>query len=148
MSYLKEGLFEQAAQLRPDMQPEWGSMTPQHIIEHFIMALAISSGVLDMPVMGKPERVQKNYESVITNDEPLAKGIKLPFVSETPMPYEYANIADAIEQLRGAVERFYAYFAQNPDAKPNHPAFGGLSFGEWERFHEKHFKHHFAQFGI
>jgi len=36
----------------------------------------------------------------------------------------------------------------NPDALKLNPTFGELNKAEWEIFHEKHFTHHFKQFGI
>lgn len=148
MSFLRTTLFDTLAQLRPDMQPEWGAMSPQHIVEHFILALAISSGVLDVPVMESPERVARNYDYLFTQDQPLRRGVRMPMLPETPPPYEFASLEEAIERLRSSVEHFYHYFQQKPDARPAHPAFGQLSFADWERFHEKHFRHHLTQFGL
>ena len=148
MSFLKENLFALVAQLQPNAQPAWGNMSPQHIVEHFIMALSISSGVIDIPVFATPEQVAKNYDYIFTKDNPLKKGLRLPFLGEQPEPYQFVNMEESVAELQDAVERFYDFFAENPDAKPNHPAFGALSFAEWEKFHEKHFRHHLAQFGL
>lgn len=146
--FLKTTLFERIERLQPDMQPEWGSMSPQHIVEHFIMAMALSSGDIELPLAVDEERLRKNYDYQFVQNRPLLHNIRMPFMPEKPGALSFGSIAEAAQTLRQSVERFYAYFEQNPEARPVHPAFGALSKADWERFHEKHFRHHLAQFGL
>jgi hypothetical protein len=43
--------------------------------------------------------------------------------------------------------KFVTYYEQNPSKIHLHPVFGPLTKSDWERFHSKHFTHHFKQFG-
>ena len=55
---------------------------------------------------------------------------------------------EAIRNLTQEVEDYYKFFEENPEAVLTNPTFGDLNKAEWAVFHEKHFRHHFAQFGL
>ncbi len=61
---------------------------------------------------------------------------------------EYVSEAEAKEQLIESLTGYEAFFNSDPDASTVHPRFGKLNYSEWKKFHPKHFKHHFEQFGV
>ncbi|MFN6082842.1 MAG: hypothetical protein ACK44P_08640, partial [Bacteroidota bacterium] len=66
-----------------------------------------------------------------------------------PMPYETANLQEAINLLKENLHACKQYFAQaGADATRIHNLFGPLTYQEWLLFHHKHFSHHFSQFGL
>ena len=54
-----------------------------------------------------------------------------------------------LDKLKAGFKQFRKYyFEENPDATFINLTFGELDKTEWDVFHEKHFKHHFNQFGL
>jgi len=43
---------------------------------------------------------------------------------------------------------YLKYFELNPEVKTVNVTFGELNKDEWDIFHQKHFAHHFSQFGL
>ncbi|MES2764739.1 MAG: DUF1569 domain-containing protein [Bacteroidota bacterium] len=133
--------------LMPETQPLWGIMTPQHMLEHISIVLKISNGKLRVPVAVSEEEVELR-KKFLMSDRMFEKNIKNPVLGEGLPKLRNANLDEAREKFLKEVDDFYEFFKNDPDAKPIHPLFGELYKSEWERFHLKHFTHHFSQFGL
>jgi hypothetical protein len=46
------------------------------------------------------------------------------------------------------LDEFFDFYLHQPTATPVLMLFGALDFRQWQRFHFKHFAHHFEQFGL
>ena len=67
---------------------------------------------------------------------------------EELLPLKHPDLPTAKKQLIQELLDFFKYFELNPDAKPENPVAGILTFKEWVIFHNKHITHHFRQFGL
>ncbi|WP_223267225.1 DUF1569 domain-containing protein [Polaribacter sp. IC073] len=67
-------------------------------------------------------------------------------LSEEPYPVKFATIKESIDDLVLQVNDFEKHF--KTVQSENHPFFGELDFEYWQKFHVKHFTHHFKQFGL
>jgi hypothetical protein len=135
--------------LHADNQAFFGMMTPQHMVEHLILTLQISTEKITKELMFPPEIAQKIRYAVIVSENELPVGFKAPFMlKEELMPLEQANLQSAIEKLGMELTYFIDFFDQHPDKKTINPSMGELNFEEWLIFHRKHFTHHFKQFGL
>lgn len=126
----------------------WGKMSAQHMLEHLMLPLQIAMGKLDVPQVTPPEKVEKIKRLMLLGDAPLRRDFVAPFLGEGIQPLQYTNINLAKEALLQEVERFIVYADAEPQLLHTHPIFGLLNKTEWFLFHDKHFSHHFTQFGL
>jgi hypothetical protein len=54
----------------------------------------------------------------------------------------------AKKELMTQLDDFENYFSLHPNATFIHPRLGHLYYKEWVIVHNKHFTHHFKQFGL
>lgn len=141
-------VFEILKQLKSDAQPIFGKMSPQHMVEHLMLALSFSDGKSPQPLM-VDERIAKTIKHyTINTDREMSVGFKAPMLGDDLVPLTYPNLESAIEHLKEELNIFDLYFKSNPDSKPISPVIGELNYNEWIIFHNKHFTHHFKQFGL
>lgn len=141
-------VFEPLKKLKSDAKPLFGVMTPQHMIEHLIFTLSFSNGKLIQPLMVDERKAKVIRYYTIHTDSEMSIGFKAPMLGDEPLPLIYANLEEAIDQLKKEFTLFDEYFKTNPDSKPVCPVIGELNHKEWIIFHNKHFTHHFKQFGL
>lgn len=141
-------VFEILKKLESDATPMFGKMSPQHMIEHLILALSFSNGKSPQPLM-VDERIAKTIKHyTINTDREMSVGFKAPMLGDDLIPLSYPSLEIAIEHLKEDLNAFDLYFKNNPDTKPISPVIGELNYAEWIVFHNKHFTHHFKQFGL
>jgi len=132
--------------LSPSTTPLWGTFTAQQMVEHLIDGLSMSIGKLKIPLEVSLERAEKSKQ-FLYSDAPFGHDIKVNFVDiNNPMRYDDLDLA--IDELSLAFLAFTEYNEVNPDQLHLHPYFGLLTHEEWRLLHQKHFTHHFEQFGI
>ncbi|HYG15589.1 MAG TPA: DUF1569 domain-containing protein [Bacteroidia bacterium] len=140
--------FDRLSQLPPDLKPLWGIMTLQHMIEHLGDNFRISNGTLQSQVYTPAEKVEQLKRVSLLSDREFPKGITSPLVPGEPLPYRTAGVKEAIISLAEEMVRFEQHFAGRNGHTENHPVFGPLIYNEWILYQNKHFRHHFKQFGL
>jgi hypothetical protein len=133
--------------LAKDAKPLWGKMTPQHMIEHLILAVKMSNGKLNLECFNPAEKIPA-LKRFLMSSRPLPKLFENPALGKGLHPLEYKSLYEAIEKLKEEVENYYSFFNSNPDAKTMNVTFGKLNKEEWDVFHKKHFEHHLSQFDL
>ncbi len=132
----------------PNTKPQWGIMTLHNMIEHLALVMKVSNGKLKATLKTKEENLPIS-KMFLMGPMDLPRGFKAPGLPENePMPLITEDIEAAIKLLKLEIDNFYRYYQINRGAKEIHPIFGPLGLEEWELFHNKHFKHHFIQFGL
>jgi oxepin-CoA hydrolase/3-oxo-5,6-dehydrosuberyl-CoA semialdehyde dehydrogenase len=130
----------------------WGTMTPQHMVEHLTMAVQSSTGKIIFDRFITPEDRIAIAKRFLNSSRPLPKLFVNEVISEVIgeglIPLINNDLSSAIRELKKEVDYFYEYFTKNPEAKPINATFGPLNYEEWITFHNKHFTHHFTQFGL
>ncbi len=126
---------------------QFGTMTPQHMVEHLTLTVKIAYKI-KWPEFEPSEKQLKQKEMLLHTDLDFPKGFQAPGTNGTLLPLKYATLTEAKEQLLRSVEEYNDYFKPAPWQLTVHPRLGWLNFSEWEKFHLKHFKHHFEQFGL
>lgn len=132
--------------LGTNAQPLWGAMNAHQMIEHLSFVIGISNGKMKVQQVTPNEKLEK-VRQFLFSDQPLPKNFRAPFLGEAPPPLRTASIADAITELEEEINAFEKYYEAGGE-NAVHPVFGPLSYDEWKHFHEKHFTHHLAQFGL
>jgi hypothetical protein len=147
-NFLKTALPELLDQLSATAEPKWGLMSAQHMIEHLSGVIMISNGRFEAPAMYEEERLSKNYNFIIKDRNRLKRNTKAPILPENPLPLRFASLSEAKEKLLKSLDLFFEFYAQNPELKQMHPAFGPLNFEDWSYFHCIHIQYHLDQFGL
>lgn len=133
--------------LPADRQAEWGIMTPQHMVEHLIVSMKMSNGGFIIPCRTPKEMIPKYKEIVLNPAIDMERGIKAGGM-EGLLDLRFPTMEAAIEKLESEIEKFHTYFTENPGVLMMNPVVDEISYEDWVIFHNKHFKHHFTQFGL
>ena len=133
--------------LNETQKPLWGKMTPQHMVEHLYKAVQSSINEIKFNIYSEESKIPVLKRFLLGN-RPLPKEFINPAIGPDLIPLEFADLKQAIEELKKVIGRYDQYFKSNPTIKTAHPVFGYLSKEEWDIFHQKHFTHHLSQFGL
>lgn len=145
----KSEINELLKTLKSDTPALFGTMTAQHMVEHLYLTLELSTGKRELSLAIPVEKAERMKAVVIHTEQPLAVGFKSPIMpKEGLLALMNVSLASAVRQLESCMDEFGAYFKKNQGAKLVHPSFGELGYEEWLVFHNKHFTHHFRQFGL
>lgn len=129
-------------------EAQWGLMKPQHMIEHLAVSMQISNGKKPLGQRVTDEQAEKAKASFIYTDVGMEKGLKTPMLPEIPGAFKFPTMNAAKQELTVELDDFENYFNLHPIATFIHPRFGHLDYNEWVIVHNKHFTHHFKQFGL
>ncbi len=133
--------------LKPEDEPAWGRMTPQHMVEHLIYTFEGSNGKREFQCLSPAEKLPK-LKRILMSDRPFPKGFITPLTGDKLMQLRFKNLYVSIILLKKEILYFHTYFENNKDARPINPTFGELNKEEWIQFHNKHINHHFSQFNL
>ncbi|MHC8948982.1 DUF1569 domain-containing protein [Sphingobacterium hungaricum] len=144
----KDLLNEKLAGLHADTAPNFGRMTAQHMLEHLSATVLFSNGKLKAKLYIPEEKAESMKQYLVYTDNEFPMGIKAPMLNDELPPLRFPDLETVKERLILELERFKFFFDENPDAKTMHPTLGELTYDEWKIVHDKHFAHHFKQFGL
>jgi hypothetical protein len=133
--------------LKKDDKALWGKMTPQHMVEHLILAVKMSNGKLNLECSNPAEKIPA-LKRFLMSSRPLPKLFINPVIGAELCPLEYSSLGEAKERLKEEIDNYDSFFQNNPNAKTMNVTFGELNKEEWDVFHKKHFEHHLSQFGL
>ncbi|MGB5820896.1 MAG: phenylacetic acid degradation bifunctional protein PaaZ [Saonia sp.] len=143
----KETITGYLKKLTEDVKPEWGTATPQRMVEHLEFSLKIASGeIQDFEIATPGDMLEKVHDSIY-NHKPMPKNYDFPLADRTKKLI-HADLETAKVKLLETYHEFEAYFKENPGATTKHPVFGALNRFEWDLVNTKHLNHHFSQFGL
>jgi hypothetical protein len=141
-------VFELLEKLSPETPALFGIFRPQHMVEHLTLVLKFSNGKLPQPLYSEPDRAKHIKHYTIHTDREMSRGFKAPMMTDELPELSEKNLASAILKLKQELDDFDIYFKAHPYSKPKNPVMGELDHREWIIFHNKHFTHHFKQFGL
>ena len=131
--------------IKKEAIPLFGKMNGQQMIEHLSFLLQISNGKVAADYYVSDEKSARRKPFLNTEGE-LQVGFKAPLLSEEPNALKFHSVGEAINDLFIQIDAFKTHF-ESVKAE-NHPFFGELDYDYWQKFHVKHFTHHFKQFGL
>jgi len=136
-------------QLRPDMQPQWGKLTPHHMVEHLAWVIDGALGNWDVTVITPEEKLPRVRQFIYSNYA-ISQNFQHPNMppdGELPA-LQTPSLEAAIELFWEKWAAFQAHMEANPDHHSDHVVFGSLNYDEWRFMQFKHAVHHFSQFGL
>jgi hypothetical protein len=134
--------------LTPEIQPKWGTMGAQRMVEHLTDTLRIATGKNPQKLEIPEEKIER-MQAFLETEKPMMQNIAVPFAT----PEMNAQLRN--EELELAIDEFvdeWLYFEElfesNPGMTALHPFYGELNYEQWKRLSQKHHTHHFLQFGL
>lgn len=129
--------------------PNFGLMTPQHMVEHLVFSIRFSNGKKPQKLSIKPSLAEKIRFLIIQNEHEIQPGFKSPLLPKGQLiDLRYTHFEAATQKLLTEIEDYNAFKLNNPKAKPINPVVGPLNWEEWNIFHNKHIRHHLRQFSL
>lgn len=149
LQFLKEQYIVLLQQANTNVQPKWGKMDFQQMLEHVADFVQVSTQKQFYPLVSPPEHMPKLKEFLMS-DKQFRENTKAPakIIGEEPFPHRYETVEEAKLELLAEVNYFFQLYADEPDLTAVHPVFGELNYEQWVRLHYKHVTHHLRQFGL
>ncbi|WP_375561195.1 hypothetical protein ACE193_01160 [Bernardetia sp. OM2101] len=129
-------------------KPQWGKMTPQHMIEHLYTAVISSTIIKKTPPIPPNSNQEEAKKALIYSLADMPKNLDNPAFRFGLPDYTNPTIIEAKAKLLSSLERFFEIYEGKDDAYSFNPFLGDLQAQETLLFHYKHFKHHYTQFGL
>jgi len=147
--FIKETFLALLQQANSGTATKWGKMDFQQMLEHVADFFQVSTQKQHYPFVSPPEHMPKLKEFLMS-DKPFRENTKAPtsIIGEEPLPYRYASVDEAMQEVIAEVNYFFQLYADEPEMTAVHPVFGELNYEEWVRLHYKHVTHHLRQFGL
>jgi oxepin-CoA hydrolase/3-oxo-5,6-dehydrosuberyl-CoA semialdehyde dehydrogenase len=137
------------SKLSEDAKPQWGIMTPQHMIEHLEHTYKIAAGEIQDFEISTPEKILEKVKNSLWNYDKFPQNSQFPLLEkDTLEPLKHENLAVAIEAFKAQRKIYIEFFKEYPDVKLKNIVFGELNRYEWYLLERKHLNHHFEQFGL
>ncbi len=135
--------------LSEDSKPQWGIMTPQHMLEHLEYTYKIASGEIQDFDIATPEKYLDVVHDSLYNFEKFPQNSKFPTLEkDTLAPLVHADLQTAKDKFLEQRFKYLAFFKENPDAVLKNLVFGELNKYESYLLERKHLNHHFEQFNV
>ncbi len=145
----RQELNSRLNKLTENTQPQWGSLKAQNMVEHLAKTVQYTNGKKEIAQRNSDEEAMKAKQAFIYTDMEMSMGLKSPLLpAEGPVQFEFSSLDEAKENLNRELDDFEAWHVSHPDAVFIQPRLGKLNYKEWIIFHNKHFTHHFKQFGL
>jgi hydroxymethylglutaryl-CoA reductase len=126
--------------------PLWGKMNAQEMVEHLSDMLMMSRGTGNFTIDVDAETIARRQQ-FLSSDKEMAKNIAVPFTKEI-IELRHDELELALDEFAEEWINFTEYYENNPSDSVIHPYYGDLDFNLWLKMHDKHFMHHFKQFGL
>ncbi|MEX0995681.1 MAG: phenylacetic acid degradation bifunctional protein PaaZ [Flavobacteriaceae bacterium] len=137
------------SKLSESVTPKWGTMTPQHMVEHLEFSYRIASGEMQNFDIATPEEYLEKTQETLWNYKPMPKDFQMPLMQKGKLePLEHPDLETAKQKMLEAREEYLEFFKENPDALNKNAVFGYLNRYEWYLLERKHLNHHFNQFNL
>ncbi|MGL2966500.1 phenylacetic acid degradation bifunctional protein PaaZ [Flavobacterium sp. XGLA_31] len=135
--------------LTADAKPQWGILTPQHLLEHLEQGYRIMSGEIQGFDIATPEKILDKVHNSLYNYEKFPRGTKFPTMKKDKLEdLVHPDFETAKAKFFEAKESYTTFFKENPEAVMKNMVFGELNRYESYLLERKHLNHHFEQFGI
>ncbi|HEX9825443.1 MAG TPA: phenylacetic acid degradation bifunctional protein PaaZ [Flavobacteriaceae bacterium] len=135
--------------LTEDTKPKWGTLTPQHMIEHLEYTYRIASGEIQDFEISTPEKYLEKVHASLYNYEKLPREYDFPLAEKSEIEnIKHESLEAAKSKMMEARQQYLEYFKANPEAMTKNVVFGELNRYEWYLMERKHLNHHFEQFNL
>lgn len=132
--------------LSPLSNPLWGSMNAIQMVEHLTETMQLPLlNTIEIPLHEKHAVMKRIF---IDGTAEFKPNFASPIYPNGVPDAKAEDLEKAKEDLLKQLDIFNLEVAAPHFTQKLHPTFGMLNANEWHIFNEKHFKHHFKQFGL
>jgi oxepin-CoA hydrolase/3-oxo-5,6-dehydrosuberyl-CoA semialdehyde dehydrogenase len=142
-----EKIMDCLSKLTSSSKPVWGTISPQHMVEHLEYTYLIASGEVQDFEVATPEKVLEKVQETLYNYKPMPQNYDFP-LSKRLKKLKHENLDIAKIKLIEARDEYLKFFKEYPEAKTKNVVFGLLDKFEWYLLERKHLNHHFKQFDL
>ncbi|MFC4722318.1 phenylacetic acid degradation bifunctional protein PaaZ [Geojedonia litorea] len=144
-----EKINECLSNLKPETQALWGTMTPQHMVEHLEYTYRIASGEIQDFEISTPEKILEKVHATLYNYDKMPREYDFPLAEKSKIKNtKHDNLEVAKTKMLEARQDYLNFFKENPEAVLKNTVFGDMNRYEWYLLERKHLNHHFEQFGL
>lgn len=148
LAFNKANVTKALDKLTAEHTPQWGILTPQHMVEHLEFFMQMSVGKVETEITTPEKRIERYKESLF-NFRSMPRSFDHPLLKEKELEVlRYANLEEAKAALLSAIDDYETFFQENPGIETPNTIFGMLDKQLWDLMHRKHFHHHFSQFDL
>jgi hypothetical protein len=126
---------------------KWGKMNVQQMIEHMSDYVRIASGKTRLETVTPEDRLPR-MQSFLESEKPFPENTPNALMSDIPAAERHTSKEDAIRELQGEIDHFFAAHEAESDKVTPNPFFGDLNFQQQVQLLHKHATHHLRQFGL
>jgi len=144
-----EIILECLAKLSAESKPKWGTMSPQHMLEHLEYTYKIASGQNQNFEINTPEKILDKVHNSLYNYHKMPREHMFPLAEESKInELKHKDLEEAKLKMLESRQEYLDFFKENPDAVLKNTVFGEMNRYEWYLLDRKHLNHHFEQFGL
>lgn len=144
-----ESIARYLKKLTEKSKPQWGSFTPQRMIEHLEYTYRIASGEIQDFEIATPDKILEKVHSTLYNYKKMPREYDFPLAKKSEIKkLKHPDLTKAKEMMLEARVEYLTYFKENEDARTKNVVFGEMNRFEWYLMERKHLNHHFEQFGL
>lgn len=145
----EEKIQECLNQLGETNKAEWGTLSPQEMIEHLEYTYKIASGDIQDFEIATPEKILEKVHATLYNYDKMPRSYDFPLAEKSEIKKtKHKSLEVAKAKMLEARQNYLSFFKQNPEAITKNVVFGELNKYEWYLLDRKHLNHHFEQFGL
>jgi len=123
-----ERIVECLTKLTYETKPQWGILTPQHLLEHLEHGYKIMSGQMQDFEIATPEKILDKVHHSLYNYEKFSMGTKFPAMKRDELEdLIHPDFETAKAKFFEAREAYKAFFNENPAAVLKNMVFGHLN---------------------
>jgi oxepin-CoA hydrolase/3-oxo-5,6-dehydrosuberyl-CoA semialdehyde dehydrogenase len=144
-----EKIAECLNKLNENSKPNWGILTPQHLLEHLEQGYRIMSGEIQDFEIATPDKILDKVHNSLYNYDKFPMGSRFPTMKKDELEdFIHPDFETAKAKFFEAREAYKTFFKENTEAILKNMVFGELNRYESYLLERKHLNHHFEQFGI
>jgi hypothetical protein len=113
----KAMLLQRLQNLSLKSKAKFGQMTPQHMVEHLILTMKISTGRIPIPEIVPNEKQMAQKQALLFTDIAFPQGVKAPGLPDGLLDLHFPNLETAKEELIKNWDAYYLLFQENPTKK-------------------------------
>jgi oxepin-CoA hydrolase/3-oxo-5,6-dehydrosuberyl-CoA semialdehyde dehydrogenase len=142
-------ILECLAKLSAESKPKWGTMSPQHMLEHLEYTYKIASGQYQNFEINTPEKILDKVHNSLYNYHKMPREHMFPLAEESKInELKHKDLEEAKLKMLESRQEYLDFFKENPDVVLKNTVFGEMNRYEWYLLDRKHLNHHFEQFGL
>src|SRR5438045_8267144 len=102
-SFLKNDLISLLQKLKGNEKGKWGKMNAQQMVEHLSNFFKVSTEKIHFDLTTPSEHLPR-YKEFLMSDKEFRENTKAPVLPEEPLPLQFLNMQQAMDDLIKSVE--------------------------------------------